>query len=534
MNLRQQISSVTIFRIALCVIAVIYGIFSYLTPYQYEDYALLGGYLSYNGGDYGFDWGAYLDMYREMRELDNGRLANILDLMVVLCMPKWIFAILTGLATAGMFCFLTVFIRRSQPRTSQFAVLAILWAVSMVAFPWRDNILVPDYSLNYIFASFFNLWFLRIITSVRHEHNLTDLIGGCTAALIAGAFHEGFSIPVTLGLLGYAILHRNTLNPSWWILLTVYISGTAFIMTSPGIWLRANREIATISPYGWQHILLFIVPLASIALVTTLCAYLIPSIKRRIGYLLHSQIFIVSLTAMTVSMAMCLLLHANPRNGWLPEIMAAIVLGSLCIRFIPPRITNSTATAIASAIIFIATCIFMANVLKWQYFFFRQDQEIHALISESPDGTVYYDVYPPEQLPLTALFQPAHATWTHSFQMAALNQGAHKHPFISVVPTALRDFRLEGAQPIDGIPGLYIHRGILVDTNGYEDCYDVITDNRQRNVTGYMNITTSKGETYTTFIDGFRFISAEGDTLFYLRPSTQPQGNIITATWTQR
>lgn len=538
MNLRLDTYRGKAFYIALGVIAAIYGVFSYLTPFQYDDLAFLGGYMSYTGGSTSFDMGAYVDMCREIRNFDNGRLANILDLLVVLCIPKWLFAVITGVVTAGMFYFLTLFVTRQHAsirHVSPFGTLAVIWAVSMVAFPWRNNILVPDYALNYLYATFVNLWFIDALSSSLHANRSQwAYIPYCLLALIAGAFHEGFSAPIAAGLAIYAATKRFRMPASWWMLCIVYAIGAVFAMSSPGIWLRAGRELGYTPSATWIQTLLFITPLASLALLLLILAAAIPSLRHRMHIPSRSMTYCICVVAMVVSTAMCFILPAKPRNGWLPEVMAIVAVAPAAISLLPGGFDRHAAVKTLYALIFAATCLFMANVLRWQYFFYKQDATIHALIEQSTDGTVYYDVFPPEEMPKTVLFQPIQATWIHSFQIISVNNCDTTQRLIAVVPTALRNLRLSDAKPVSRDSGIYAFRNILLGI-GHSTAmpqHDASSANGQRNVTGTLRIGTSSGERHTAFTDGFRFISAEGDTLFYLRPAiSKIHGDIVSASW---
>lgn len=252
--------------IALVVIAVLYALFSYLTPFQYEDYGFFGSYLQYNHNVPSFNWNAFIDMCAEIRKYDNGRLANILDLFVIICVPKWIFDILTGIVTAGIFYFLTLFIvSRASDHTAanklSFAVLTSCWALSMVALPWRNNIMVLDYALNYLYSTFFNLLFLYLAT-ICEDRGLTGwkLAGACVIAFVAAAFHEGFSAPIGLGLLVFACFRRLRLRASWWTVVVSYAIGALAVVTAPGIWIRAGREVGALLHGNPMSVLIFMCP----------------------------------------------------------------------------------------------------------------------------------------------------------------------------------------------------------------------------------------------------------------------------------
>lgn len=519
--------------IALIIIGAIYCIFSYLTPFQYDDYAFLGGYLAYSDGDTAFDWRHFGNMCLEIRNFDNGRLANILDLFVVLCVPTWLFAICTGAVTAGLFLYLTRFVRELGSRMSAFAILTMIWAVSMVAFPWRNNILVPDYALNYLYSTFLTLWFLSCANKCQKSEilNRRQLVGYCILALVAGAFHEGFSAPVMAGMAAYALSRRCQMRRSWWTVTVAYAIGTAFVCSAPGIWLRAGRELAAGHQASWISAMVMTLPLAVGAVIALASVAIIPSWRHRFHHLWQSQIYVVSAVAMAISMLLWLMLTPNPRNGWFAEVLAVIVLFPIILSWLSDKESHCRWIRPASIGIFAATCVLMGAVLKWQYFFYQQDREIHSLIESSTDGTVYYDVFPPETLPKYVLFQPIQATWIHSFQIVSINNCDRSGRLISVVPTALRDFRRSAAAAINETPGLYAYDNIILSTDSLHRATASAT-NGQRNAMGRMELTTSSGERHSVMIEGFRFVTAEGDTLYYLRHTLPTLSDkIIRARW---
>ncbi len=528
------------FAIALVVIAAGYALFSFLTPFQYDDFAFLGSYLQHSNNDPTFSLDSFLDTCAEIRKYDNGRLANILDLFVIVCVPKWIFDILTGAVTAGIFYFITVFIVSCAPRRAahhlSFPVVTVCWALSMVALPWRNNMLVPDYALNYLYSSFFNLLFLYL-AAICENKGLRgwNLAGACVTAFVAAAFHEGFSAPIGLGLLVFASLRRLRLRASWWAVTVSYAIGALAIFTAPVIWQRTGREVGTLLHGSPLNVLVFMCPLAAIFLIMLAALAITPAGRKAVLKLCGSQVYIVAVVALAASFIMCLILDPLPRNAWLPEILAEITLMGLIILYLPDRWIHSLSFRVSAWSLLILTVAFMANVLRWQYLFYTQDREIHYLIKESTDGTVYYDVFPPEHLPKTVLYQPAHATWIHNFHLVSVNQCNSTRPMIAVVPTALRDFSINNAKPLRGEPGFYTHDNVMVYLNKPDTPYKVASLNGQRGGTYRLSLQTADGRSYNVLAERFRFISNEGDTLYYVRPPLPDlDSEIVSAAWTER
>lgn len=521
------------FRIGIGVIAIVYTLFSYLTPYQWDDLRFLGMYLDYNEGDYSFKFSAFIDTCVDVRLTDNGRLANILDILIVTFVPKWLFSICTGLVTAGIYWFLTKFVQLVTNRMhgfSDFMVLTVIWAISLVAFPWRDSIMIPDFSLNYLYSTFFSLWVIYIANASENNKRLNVLKTAalCIVALIAGMFHEGFSAPVLGGLGVYALLKRFHLPLSWWIIVCAYALGTIFVLSSPGILGRVDNEIGgiQIQHHDWIYKTFLILPLPFLSAVVMAVMLSQPKLRRRLIGLFKHQIYVLASVGLIISAAMCYVLNALPRYGWFASVLSVVVLLPMVLATVPYRFSVGKDVRILSYILFLCVSVLMCNVLRWQYFFCQQDQEIHALIDQSADGTVYYDVFPPEHLPKIALYQPVRHTWVYSLQMGDVSRVKRSSKLIAVVPTALRNLRrhkiaTHGTDETD----IFLYKNLILGK--YDNAQPVLAHRKM------MQLKTEAGNEYKVKVRcGFPFVSVEGDTLMYFRhPLVDLQEEIVEAHW---
>lgn len=106
---------------------------------------------------------------------------------------------------------------------------------------------------------------------------------------------------------------------------------------------------------------------------------------------------------------------------------------------------------------------------------------------------------------------------------------------ISVIPTALRDFNIKDAKPLKGEPGFYKHDNIIVYINKPDTPYKVSSPNGQRGGGYQIRLQTADGHIHDVEAERFRFLSNEGDTLYYVRPPLAYwDSEIISATWTAR
>lgn len=517
------------FRIGIGVIAIVYTLFSYLTPYQFDDITAKGWYLRCNDWDESFNWHAWYQACLDRRLADNGRLANILDYLLILWVPKWLFAVCTGIATAGMFLFITKLIQALTPtgrRLSDFSILAIVWGASMVFFPWRNTIMIADYSLNYIYSTALILWVFYIaVCCETHKPKVWQLFLYAILGIIAGTFHEGLSAPIFAGFGIYALIRRFRLPSAWWIVVSAFAVGTMFVLTAPGIYGRAAYEMTAFFPQVSFLVTTFIIlPVPVLALAMTVISTAVPKLRQRTNAIFKKQIFIVAITGMLSASVLCYMLFAQPRYGWLPTILAMIILIPLVLDLLEWPRKHKRAVNIACGILFAMTCLVMANVLKWQAVYWRESPKIHALVEQTETGTVYYDIFPPELLPKTALYQPVRVTWVYKYQMFALSTADRAGRLFAIVPTVLKDMRLgENTVMTDSVRGLYLYKNTIIgDVSEYNyNTYE-------------MEMKTSSGETYRFSPERYPFVSEDGDTLMYIR-HTHPelQDEIVEAHWVE-
>ena len=134
----------------LAVIAAVYAVIAYIVPLALDDYVFIDTYtnaLPDLRSDFSLRrWAAFASI---VRCEDNGRLANILSPVSTLFTPKWLYAVITGCVTAALVWLLARLAKGDKPG---WQLLAAMWAIVLVVMPWRNNLFVADYELNYIYT----------------------------------------------------------------------------------------------------------------------------------------------------------------------------------------------------------------------------------------------------------------------------------------------------------------------------------------------------------------------------------------------
>ena len=187
--------------------AVLFGVLSYFVPYAYDDIVFYQLYYDYSNGENVFSLKALYHYAQEIRAYDNGRLSNILCGPAIIFIPKWLFAIFTGVGFAIMYWLMSVMAGIRRNRLTNFILLS--GAASFFLLPMRDHIFVCDYILNYLWPTIFILWFIRLLCRAQTGNlSATGFLGALFVTVCAAWFHEGFSVPVCIGLAGLCVIRK--------------------------------------------------------------------------------------------------------------------------------------------------------------------------------------------------------------------------------------------------------------------------------------------------------------------------------------
>ena len=496
-------------------IVVIYGIFSYLTPYVLDDIVFRNCYLKHSGGSESFSLSALVDFAREVRDYDNGRLANILSPIATMMVPRWLFALITGIGVAAMYMMMLK-IASIPSKMRPYAILSV-WLFSLVLLPWRNNIIVNDYLLNYLYSSLAILAFVLLLSkSAQRRLKVGQMSAAIVIALVAGWFHEGFSIPLCGAMGIYAISRRFRLPAQWWLLAIVFGLSSLFVFLSPGILSRAGRELNGQGISEKIKVLCTVLPAVLLLSGIILSAFFLPQVKRIMKCVMMRPAIFMLVFASLFAGIIVLMVNSDQRAGWPAELYAMTVL----LAFIPfchvERRKN--ALKVVAWLAYIAICGFFVNVLVWQHRFYRQHMEIVRLMEESRSGTAFYDIIDPRDVRKSTLFLPLRGQWVTSFQLDVINDpDIPSEKYRSVVPQCLSRYDSSAARKIDGNGRLVDFEGVLVGPDGpYRS-----EEERRYSDEAVYDFTADDGSVYSG-VGCFRVRFKDNDGVFrmYVWPST--------------
>ena len=450
--------------VILLTMAVIYGLFCYWVPVMLDDLNFIDYYRGVNEGRDCFSPGAFGRYIFYLRENENGRLANVLAPLATLMMPKWLYSIFTGAAVAAMF-WLMARLARIRLKDMPLALM-LLWVGSLLILPWRGSMMVSVYLLNYVYTSIAVLGFIYVMTmAVRgHCRSIRSIAGGMLLAAVAAWMHEGFSAPVSCGLVAYAISRRFRLPAGWWACAVVFGLMTIYASVAPGIMSRASQTCNVDSSMALFLRLVTILPCMTLMLLlfaSSLFCRRLRGAWREIMVMPHIFILFISSVASGV---IVLSLSIPPRGSWPAELFAMIVLLALGARALS-HVSAGWATAVVITC-YAGVCVVFTGVLYWQKKICDEYSFLMAECRRSSTGTVYHDIIDPLDIRTKSFFLTVRNIWVQSFQQNVINRHNDTTRYYSVVPAVLSRYDDAGARRVAGDSGLMDFKGVLVGPDG--------------------------------------------------------------------
>lgn len=429
----------------LLLIAFLYALMSYWTPLAYDDWMFMAVWRDVNG-DRPLSLTALYDFWREIRQYDNGRIANTLAPLSSMISPwKELFPVITGILAAGIIAFTSFF---SFRKVSAF-FLSICWVAVFFLLPWRNSIFVADYSLNYIWAAVITMAFmLYVVKCEKTGWNIYNFLLVLILAFLAGGWHEGFAVSTLAGFFIYTLVKRK-FSAQWYITGIFYAAVTIAFYLCPGMLLRTETQLGVKMTGGNLIKLCFdflpLILLAGLILITAL----VPSLRRLLRQAWQNCWFVIGLGIVIVGTLLSVLFTHFPRSAFWPDLNAIIMIFILT----KPIWEKLAKSAFGSyvALLSIGACLVpMTYALVWQRKLWQESEVILSKMQKSESGTVYHDIIKSSDVPPLTLKLTNFPAWVTDFHYTTLREYYGK-PFVAVVPSMLEKaeiskdgIRLEG------------------------------------------------------------------------------------------
>lgn len=478
--------------------ALICALMSLFTPLQLDDYQFIGVWHELTGGSDSFSWGTWADFIDTIRRNDNMRLSNVLSPISTLFNPwRSLFPWLSGL----IYALVIVMSMKLGGVTRQRGFwAAVTWALMVLFLPWRNQLFVRDYMLNYLWSAGATLF--AVILALRTLER-RGFLPALIMAVIAGWWHEGFALPVVAGMAVLTVLRRFHTGWRWLTVMTVYGVVGLGVFICPGMIARISLEFTTepaLSAIGRRIISLSLVGLA-------VCVSLVYVFMRH-RRIFSSPAFVVIFTAMIVSTIIALSARPSDRTTFFPELCAIIVL----LTVFSPVSVKPRLAAVAGTVTWALCTAQGIWAVTWQHRLFVENGKIMALF-DGKAGTVFYDTILPEEVPFSTLKFPARTLWLEPFAYRCLDNVLEGEGAV-VVPTDLREASDSMSVRLPGDLGVR-RTGNALWLPGDADEPEAVS------------VTMSDGSVQKIISITHRFVTERGDSLIYLKILNTPVPDIV-------
>ncbi|MDE7119690.1 MAG: hypothetical protein K2O10_03690, partial [Muribaculaceae bacterium] len=394
-----------------------------------------------------------------------------------------------------------------------------VWGASLVLFPWRDWLMHHDYVLNYLVATVVDLLFMWVwLAALSRRLGASAFLLGCVAALTGAMMHEGLSVPMVAACCLVVLVRRFGIGWQCWVLLGLFLLGTAECALAPGIMSRAARDLggdvqarALVVAKGC---VLFFVLLACV------CAGLaVGRWRKAVRRLARRPAFQMCVVNAFVGMVLCgAFADASVRFGWVTQIYSAIALGMIVRRSGIMHRRSAGSLAVVAGVL---AAVVLVNTAAVERRFYIEDVQIRRGLSESAHGTLFHDL---DRLSLVerlvTLSLPGGECWGGAFQQGGYNR-LHPDRVYAVVPSSLESFdgRFDSVFGGDACIGRW--RGMWLGRAVDSDAFD-----RRGCMAGQVSLrlTMADGEVRPIVADSWLFHTPDGRRWLYYHYYDWPEG----------
>lgn len=497
----------------LAIVAVVYTAMSWLTPLMFDDLLFISSYREITGGD-AFSLEGYADFFMQLRNNDNSRLSNeVFPAIILWPGTRIIFNVLTGLMMS-VIILLVSRIATSRWTPTGGCCIAI-WFALLITLPWRNNLFVTNYSLNYIYSAVITLSFAIVMLRVlRGEGSKLFVAAALLLGLLTGAWHEGFAAPMlgALGVVGCVDgFRRRRISVPFWSIIIISALVMLVFALSPGILNRAGRELGGDVSLSYRLPRLVVNNYLVIGTIIFVAVGALTSKGRKLIASTFADYWCVLFALVALfGLAICMLVNPTPRTAFWPQMAATVLwLRWLWLRY-HQRVTGWKRTA-AITIMAVFIAVQSSVSIYWQHKYFVEHNEIIAMLEKSP-GTVFYDVIDPGNVPIISMYMPARIEFHDVFGPYAFTQ-YYGRKDLAVVPTALNTDVVKGRRVASDI---YIVGDEVVADSIFEGWPFIEID---------ATVMRNDGSRIPMVFDGFQFRDSTGREVTWLKQRVSVYGN---------
>lgn len=374
-------------------------------------------------------------------------------------LPSWLTDIIDGIAITVMLMLIVTTACGKNGLKSPLAV-TVTATLMWIVLPWDDNMVSHDYQINYVWSTLPTLWFLYIYLYRSSSASQASMRWAAVAAFVAGAMHEGLSLPAA-GAALIVWISQPKLRRARRPMLICLIIGVAFCI-GPGTLNRlfyGKEATFRLDAYQWfaSRAILALMPWAFLA-----GALALASVKKGIlsaWRLLKPEWpwLLMAIASYTIGLFMTRM----GRTLWMMDLCIIIVTVRILAQCTPSSFKLKTALAAVLATLNIA---FIVELYHWQRIASTDQQYSIDLIKSAHNREIYTRLPLQQNAPWWTLGIPRRYDGLDGlaqFTLSAAMDSTRK-AFYPILPVSCKGKRFEdwpkiaGDNPFRGeFPNLY-------------------------------------------------------------------------------
>lgn len=421
-------------------------------------------------------------VWSEHYMIDNIRLGNVLSVFLLM-FPKWVGSGL--MVMCWIYCMFGTFsLAGLNWRKSRYIWLAlVMWGFLM---PWSDHMSSLVYQMNYIAPTALCVFFLKMLLSRTNNTVVMFFLG-----LIIGLWHEGFAVPLVVGVTGLMFLDSNRRNREYYAGISGICIGLACILTSPGVLKNINAISDKNEGIG---IIIILKTLLSTLPYWVMVAILSWSILvKRKKYLIKDRFLIVALVSGFVPVLFMIILRTEPRVVWWTQFVS--IAGLLKLVNVLDKWQFIT-SGFVDIIAFVLVILLFIRLIVADYSVVKLKLNMGYAISEyhdKPRNSIFVNVDDVRTVPLIniGMINPGMYTYDMEAVRSYYLYGNKPARSFMMIPERLRSVDENSGHEVPGEPGYRIIDGYL---------FNVLDDSESDYRNGWLIIDYGKGPRKIQFV----------------------------------
>lgn len=509
----------------VALIVCLYSFLTYATPLFTDDWMFMKNWKEHAGISE-FSFKGWWNYYAYTRAIDNGRISNALAVFTSLFSPyKELFPLLNGVMMA-LLIILCQKISSFGKDVNKVSGLSVSWFCCLVFLPWTP-LFEADYSLNYIWAAVVNLGFLYyLLKNEKHGWSIRSLVLCLVLGLIAGGWHESFSVESICGL-GLIIIVRNRrLSRNFYILFLSYVFAAAIFGYSEGMRSRFQWEFLSTLSLPVKRVLFI---WGALGVVAAICLFN-RTWRRRSREIFKSPVSLCCIGIAAAGYVVAILTRNEERSFFWPNC-ALIILLMHILTDCMPKFFRSVQEKYP-IILMLTLIVFCSWQTIWaisvQYRFKEVWNGLYHKLEGSASGIVYCNPSDFDyRISRFMLIRPVGTELTNAWNNETLWM-YFRTPFISFIPESLRDIGLDDDE-LAADDDVVLKNGFLVAK--YSP--GAVRSNPRLPYFVNLKMKLKSGEDVTETVLASPFVSTtnDSDTLMWLYHPKEELKDIEKVTW---